>query len=214
MLRVSFLLLAMLASVFAGDGALKAIPGQLNLRVPQQLKVGDEIELQLQLRDDVKSFTVNLVSEFDKDGAMYNTNYHHRVDVPENRVILTCRIDGVWQYVTQTILDTSPVHKGERFKMSMYLGQDGIYTAVKNQLNFYPHRIPMANIKWVTITDSEYYKIGTGFRGICKIETIRLDPGTGTDLVILGVNNLYMPSCPKYIDILNLSPANIRRYKS
>ncbi|XP_077297505.1 uncharacterized protein LOC143919175 [Arctopsyche grandis] len=164
MLRVSFLLMAMLASAFAGPVGSNALTGQVNLYVPQQLNVGDQIELQLQLRDDVKSFSVNLVSDFDKDGGMYNTNYHHRFDVPENRVLLTSRVDGDWQDKNQISVPTSPVQKGERFKMLMYLGQDGIYTAVKNQLTFYPHRIPIANIKWVTIIDSDYNQVGTGTR--------------------------------------------------
>lgn len=54
MLRVSFLLMAMVAMVFGGGVRPTAIPAQLNFNVPQQLQVGDQIELHLQLTQNAK----------------------------------------------------------------------------------------------------------------------------------------------------------------
>ncbi|XP_077297736.1 uncharacterized protein LOC143919340 [Arctopsyche grandis] len=127
------------------------IPPQLIYNVPAELKMGDEIVVKGKLTNTVRCFSISLVADFVND-VEHNVNNHHRFDHEVNAVHINCKIDGVWS-PDEVDYRPSPLASGQPFSISMRLGQDGVYSVVRNQATFFPHKIPISSIKYVVIKD-------------------------------------------------------------
>ncbi|XP_077297218.1 uncharacterized protein LOC143918964 [Arctopsyche grandis] len=151
MVRVSFLIVAMLASVLATDIEPSPIPLQFIYNITSQLKIGDEVIVKILLTNGVKSFAINLLPEFRNDED-YNVNYHHRFYHSANYVHINARINGQW---SENYVDyqKTPLTSGESNQITMHMGADGIHYLINNQATFFPHQIPISDIKYIMIRD-------------------------------------------------------------
>ncbi|XP_077297083.1 uncharacterized protein LOC143918873 [Arctopsyche grandis] len=154
MVRVSFLIVAMLASVLATDIEPSLIPRQVVFNITSPLKIGDEVTVRILLTNDVKSFSINLVSEF-RNGEQYHVNYQHRISHKSNAIHLNALVYGQW---SQNSVDykKSPLTPGESFQIKMNMGADGIHSLINNQATFFPHQIPISDINYIMIKDDHF----------------------------------------------------------
>ncbi|XP_077297718.1 16 kDa beta-galactoside-binding lectin-like [Arctopsyche grandis] len=131
-----------------------------NYDVPKELQVGDEIEIRGKLSDDVVSFSVNLTCDLDEDGGLKTVAFQHRFDVNNETSVLTSCIDGFWQEQDEIIIYESPFKNGERFKVTIRLDENGIFSSTDSGSHFYPHKMPISTIKHVTVCDDHFDHTG------------------------------------------------------